>query len=160
MVPGRPETKTFYRLCLQRAAQDLLAYLCFVSAIAGMPRQRKQVGEMGDIRQRGGRHHYAHIGYYDDEGVHRNLLGPFRPERFQAEADLSAMRAAGVGAEGETAAAAESARRQAVVAAMAAVANQLKKAAAEERAARVEEVSAPSASAAPSDGAASADVVN
>ncbi len=124
-----------------------------------MPFQRQRTGEMGGIEQRHGRHYRAHIMYYDDEGAHKHLRGPFRAERQRAEEDLSAMRAAGVTAEGELAAAAEAVRQQAVIAAMTAVANQLKKAAAEERAARAEEVNAPSASAAPSDGAASADVV-
>ena len=124
-----------------------------------MPFQRQRAGEMGGLEQRHGRHYRAHIMYYDDEGAHKHLRGPFRAERQRAEEDLSAMRAAGVTAEGELAAAAEAVRQQAVIAAMTAVANQLKKAAAEERAARAEEVNAPSASAAPSDGAASADVV-
>ena len=127
-----------------------------------MPFQRQRTGEMGGIEQRHGRHYRAHIMYYDDEGARQNLCGPFRAERRQAEEDLSAMRAAGVVAEGELATAAEAARQQAVIAAMTAFANQLKKAVAEERAARMEEVSAPSASAAPlsySDGAASTDVV-
>ena len=36
--------------------------------------------------------------HYDDEGVHRNLDGPFRAGRQQAEKYLAAMRAAGVAA--------------------------------------------------------------
>ena len=127
-----------------------------------MPRQRKRTGEMGGIEQQYGRYYRAHIMYYDDAGVHKHMVGPFRAERRQAEEDLSAMRAAGVVAESELATVTEAARQQAVIVAMTAFANQLKKEVAEERAARMEEVSAPSASVAPlsySDGAASTDVV-
>ncbi len=80
-----------------------------------MPRQRKRTGEMGGIEQQCGRYYRAHIMYYDDAGVHKNMRGPFRAERRQAEEDLSAMRAAGVAAEGELAAAAEAVRQQAVM---------------------------------------------
>jgi hypothetical protein len=147
--------------CACSALLKTFGYMCFVSPIAGMPRQGQRAGEMGGIDQRGGRHHRVHILYYDDEGVRRNLYGPFRAERRQAEGDLTAMRAAAVAAEGEAAAAAEAARRQTVVAAMAAVAKQLKTTAAEERSTPAEEAdtAAASGSAAPSGAAASADVV-
>jgi hypothetical protein len=113
---------------------------------------------MGGIQQCGERHHRAHIQYYVNEGVQRNLEGPLRAERRRAEEDLAVMRAAGVAVEGEITAAAEAARRQAVVAAMAAVAQQLKTSAAEQRSARAEEAGAAAASGSMA-GEADADVV-
>ena len=120
-----------------------------------MPPQKQRVAEMGSIALRGGRYH-VHI---YDYGEKLNIRGPFRTERRHAEDDLTAIRAAGVAAEVEVAIA--DAARQAAMEAMAAVAKQLKSAAAEERmtAVQAEEVSAPSASAAPGDGASSTDVV-
>jgi len=100
-------------------------------------------GQQYGGQQSGGQQYRVHIQCYNDEGVHQHLRGPVRVERWQAEDDLTVVRAAGVVAEGELATASGAARQQAAIDAMAAVAKQLQTTAVQERSARVELHGAP-----------------
>ena len=99
---------------------------CIVSHVAGMPRRKKRVADMGAVDRLGAKYR-AHVQYCNDGGVGQNLYGPYRLEHGRAEEDLSEIRAAGVAAEAapEAVALTDAARRQVAMDAMAATAEQM-----------------------------------